>query len=56
MRNWDYIDVGVSYIQGSNIMNLSSTTDVAVGMFVSSGRSYSEGTKIVSIDSATQVH
>ena len=55
IRNWDYIDVGVSYIQGSNKINLTSTDNVAVGMFISSGRSYPEGTKIVSIDSATQV-
>ena len=55
IRNWDYIDIGVSYIQGSKTMNVSSTENVAVGMFVSSGRSYPEGTKIVSIDSATQL-
>ena len=55
IRNWDYIDVGVSYIQGSKTINVSSTENVAVGMFVSSGRSYPEGTKIVSIDSATQL-
>ena len=36
-------------------MTLTSTANVAVGMFVSSGRSYPAGTKIVSIDSDTQV-
>jgi len=55
IRNWDYTDVGVSYVQGSREMTLTSTANVAVGMFVSSGRSYPTGTKIVSIDSDTQV-
>ena len=55
VRNWDYIDVSVTYIQGTNKMVLTSTEDVAIGMFVSSGRSYPAGTKIVSIDSATEI-
>ncbi len=55
IRNWDYTDVSVSYVQGSREMTLTSTANIAVGMFVSSGRSYSSGTKIVSIDSDTQV-
>ena len=55
IRNWDWTDTGVTYIQGSNTMNLSSTANVAVGMFVSSGRAFHTGTKIVSIDSDTQV-
>ena len=55
IRNWDYTDVGVVYIQGSNTMTVTDTENLAVGMFVSSGRSYPAGTKIVSIDSDTQV-
>ena len=55
IRNWDYTDVGVVYIQGSNTMTVTDTENLAVGMFVSSGRSYPAGTKIVSIDSGTQV-
>ena len=55
MRNWDYTDTGVTYAQGSNTINLSSTDNVAIGMFVSSGRAFPSDTKITSIDSATQV-
>ena len=36
-------------------MTVSSTKNLAVGLFVSSGRSYPTGTKIVSIDSETQI-
>ncbi len=55
IRNWDYTDAGVSYFAGGNTMTLTSTKDVAVGMFVSSGRAYVSGTKILSIDSETQI-
>ena len=55
IRNWDFSDTGVSYIQGQTTMTLTSTENVAVGMFVSSGRAFPSGTKIVSIDSGTQV-
>ena len=55
IRNWDWIDTSVEYIQGSKVVTLTSTDDVAIGQFISSGRSFPVGTKIVSIDSATQV-
>ena len=55
IRNWDWIDTSVEYIQGSKTVTLTSTDDVAIGQFISSGRSFPVGTKIVSIDSATQV-
>ena len=55
IRNWDYIDVNISYIQGSNTMTVSNTKNLAIGLFVSSGRAYPVGTKIVSIDSDTQI-
>ena len=55
IRNWDYVDVAVSYFAASNKVNLSSTKNVAIGMFISSGRSFPTGTKIVSIDSETQI-
>ena len=55
IRNWDWIDTSVEYIQGSKTITLTSTDDVAIGQFISSGRSFPVGTKIVSIDSATQV-
>ena len=55
IRNWDFIDVGIEYIQGQNTIKVTSTKNLAVGLFVSSGKSYPAGTKIVSIDSETQV-
>ena len=55
IRNWDFVDVGIEYIQGQNTMVVSSTKNLAVGLLVSSGKSYPEGTKIVSIDSETQI-
>ena len=55
IRNWDIVENGVSYIQGSTLMTVDDTNSLAVGMHVSSGRAYPEGTKIVSIDSDTQI-
>ncbi len=55
IRNWDFVDVNIAYIQGQKTMTVSSTKNLAVGLFVSSGRSYPTGTKIVSIDSDTQI-
>jgi len=55
IRNWDIVESGVSYIQGSRQMTVSDTNRLAVGMHVSSGRAYPEETKIVSIDSDTQI-
>jgi hypothetical protein len=55
IRNWDYTDNLVSYILGSKIVNVTNTDNLAVGMFISSGKSFSSDTKIVSIDSLTQV-
>ena len=54
-RNWDYTDVNSSYLQGSRIITISSTENVAIGMYVSAGRAFPADTKIVSIDSDTQV-
>jgi hypothetical protein len=55
IRNWDFVDVNIAYVQGQKTMTVSSTKNLAVGLFVSSGKSYPTGTKIVSIDSDTQV-
>ena len=55
IRNWDYTDEGVSYFAGGRKMTVTSTADLAVGMFVSSGRAYSSDTKIASIDSKTEI-
>ncbi|CAR63348.1 strucutural protein [Synechococcus phage S-RSM4] len=55
IRNWDIVETGVSYIQGSTTMIVADTNRLATGMHVSSGRAYPEGTKIVSIDSDTEI-
>ena len=55
IRNWDFVDVNIAYIQGQKTMTVSSTKNLAVGLFVSSGRSYPTETKIVSIDSETEI-
>tara|TARA_R100000030_G_scaffold63634_1_gene48355 strand:+ start:1746 stop:12356 length:10611 start_codon:yes stop_codon:yes gene_type:complete len=55
VRNWDVVEQGVAYIQGSTAMTVSDTNRLAVGMHVSSGRAFPEGTKIASIDSDTQI-
>ena len=55
IRNWDFIDVGISYIQGQKAVQVTSTKNLAVGLFISSGKAFPDGTKIVSIDSDTQV-
>ena len=55
IRNWDIVENGVSYIQGSRLMTVADTNRLAIGMHVSSGRAYPVGTKIISIDSDTQI-
>ena len=55
VRNWDVVEQGVAYIQGSTVMTVADTNRLAVGMHVSSGRAFPEGTKIASIDSDTQI-
>ena len=55
IRNWDFIDVGISYIQGQKAVQVTSTKNLAIGLFISSGKAFPDGTKIVSIDSETQV-
>ena len=55
IRNWDFIDVGIAYIQGQKAVTVTSTKNLAIGLFVSSGKAFPDETKIVSIDSETQV-
>jgi len=55
IRNWDFIDVGIAYIQGQKAVTVTSTKNLAIGLFISSGKAFPDGTKIVSIDSETQV-
>ena len=55
MRNWDYTYDEVTYFQGSDIMVVDDTSNVAVGMYVSAGNSYPEGTVINAIISDTEL-
>ena len=55
MRNWDYTYDGVTYFQGSDIMVVDDTSNVAVGMQISAGTSYPDGTTISEIISNTEL-
>jgi len=55
IRNWDYVEESVVFIQGSREVTVSNTDNIAIGMTISAGRAYSPDTVIVSIDSRTQV-
>ena len=55
VRNWDYTELNVSYIQGSFRVTVSNTDNLAVGMHISSGRAFDADTKIASIDNATTI-
>ena len=48
IRNWDTTQ-SVSYIVGSTTVTVDNSEDLAIGMFVSSGRSFPEGTVITEI-------
>ena len=55
IRNWDFVEENVQYIQGSKIVTVSSTDNLAIGMHISSGRAFDSDTRVVSIDSQSQV-
>ena len=55
IRNWDYSELNVTYLQGSTKVTVSDTDNLAIGMHISSGRAFSPDTKIVSIDSKTEI-
>ena len=49
MRNWDYIDRQVSWTPGTDIVTISDTNNVAIGMKISSGVGFPEGTYVSEI-------
>ena len=55
IRNWDIVVNNVNFIQGSRILTMADTNNVAVGMLISAGGAFPEGTRISSIDSETQI-
>ncbi len=55
IRNWDFVEETVEYIQGSKTVTVSNTDNLAVGMHISSGRAFTPDTKIVSIDSISKL-
>ena len=55
IRNWDYTELNVTYLQGSRKVTVSDTDNLAVGMHISSGRAFDPDTKILSIDSQTEI-
>jgi hypothetical protein len=55
VRNWDFVEENVSYLQGSFKVDVSNTNNLAVGMYISSGTAFAPDTKIVSINSSTEI-
>lgn len=55
IRNWDYTELNVTYLQGAKKVTVSDTDNLAVGMHISSGRAFDPDTRIVSIDSQTEI-
>ena len=55
IRNWDIVVNNVNFIQGSRILTMADTNNVAVGMLISAGGAFPEGTRISSIDSEIQI-
>jgi hypothetical protein len=55
IRNWDFIEENVQYIQGSKTVTVSNTDNLAVGMHISSGRAFTSDTKIISIDDQSTI-
>jgi len=55
IRNWDVVENGVNYIQGTNKIIVQNTDRLAIGMYVSSGKAFPLNTRIISIDSSTEV-
>lgn len=57
MRNWDWIAIGASYTAGENIITIADTSNVALGMAVSSGNAFplSANIRVTEIISDTKV-
>jgi hypothetical protein len=55
IRNWDYVEENIVFIQGSKKVTVSNTDNIAIGMTISAGRAYSPDTIVVSIDSKSQI-
>lgn len=55
IRNWDVVETGVSYAQGSASIVVLNTDKLVIGMYISCGRAYAANTRIVSINSLTSL-
>ena len=55
IRNWDVVETGVSYTQGSASITVLNTDKLVIGMYISCGRAYAANTRIVSINSLTSM-
>ena len=55
IRNWDIVENGISYTQGSPTVSVTNTDRLAIGMYISCGRAFSSNTRIISINSSTQI-
>ena len=55
IRNWDIVESGISYTQGSPTITVADTNRLVIGMYISCGRAFTSNTRIISINSATQI-
>ena len=55
IRNWDFTELNVTYLQGSKKVTVADTDNLAVGMHISSGRAFDPDTRIVSIDNQSEI-
>ena len=55
IRNWDIVENGISYTQGSALITVNDTDRLAIGMYISCGRAFPANTRIIAINSNTQI-
>ena len=49
MRNWDFVDRQASWTPGTDIVTISNTDNITVGMKVSAGKAFADGTRVAEI-------
>ena len=49
MRNWDFIDSSVSWTVGSDLITVSDSDNIAIGMKISAGRAFPDNTIVTEI-------
>nr|BAR39523.1 strucutural protein [uncultured Mediterranean phage uvMED] len=49
MRNWDFVDRQVSWTPGTDLVTVSNTDNIAIGMKISAGRAFNPSTIVTEI-------